>query len=141
MSLDINIINKDDGSAVVVTPSGQLVTAAFDYSTPVAKTLNVINTAFNFIEPLAGHFIVITDIIVSAGKTVNNTTPAGVEIYQAEATDTITVLQEILEPQLIRADNLPLTGLNLKIPAGVWVNAKTDDEPILLTIMYYRVPV
>ena len=141
MSLGVNIVNNDGGDAVGVTPVGQLIVAPYDYSTPVAKTLDTINTAFNFIEPLAGHFIVITDIIVSAGKTVSNTTPADVEIYQAEAIDTITVLEEILEPQLVGAANIALTGLNMKIPAGVWVNATTDDATILLTMMYYRVPV
>ena len=139
MTARVLLTDRDSDDAVVVTPRGQLVVAPLSYSTPVTKQLAVADTAYNFIEPLAGHFIVITDIIASAGKTVSNTTPADVVVYQASAIDTATVDDVIVQPQLLRGASSPLTGMNLEVPAGKWVNAKTDDAAVLLTIMFYRV--
>ena len=72
---------------------------------------------------------------------VNPIEPADVVIYQADAIDSITPNPTIMRPQLVRSSNFPLTGLNLLIPEGKWVNAKTSDNTILLTIAFYRVPV
>jgi len=136
-------IIKDHKTANVVrvTEFGQLVVAPLDYSKPLTKLLTPADTAVNFIEPEQGQSIVITDIISSANKDVSTTTPANILIYEADAPDVLNVGNLILNPQLTRGENLPLTGLNLIIPEGKWVNASTDDDVITLTIMFYRVPV
>ena len=139
--IDVNLVNDKSKTRAKVTPFGQLVTAPLDYSEPVAKSIGAINTAVNFIEPRSGFAIVITDIIASANKDVSSTTPADVEVYESDEVDSLTVVKEIVRPQLSRSNNFILTGLNLFIPAGLWVNAKTTDATILLTIMFYRVPV
>jgi hypothetical protein len=135
------IKDHKSANAARVTDFGQLVVAPLDYSKPVTKPLTPINTAFNFIEPAQGQSIVITDIITSANKDVSNVDPANVVIYQASAPDTLIVDELIVSPQLTRGGNLPLTGLNLIVPEGKWVNAFTNDDIILLAIMFYRVPV
>ena len=141
MSINVNLVNDNNDHRVKVSSHGQLIVAPIDFSTPVTKSLAVIDTAVNFIAPQTGHFIVITDIIASADKDVSNTSPANVDVYESDEVDSLTIVNEIVSPQLIRAANLPLTGLNLKIPEGLWVNAKTSDAAILLTIMFYRVRV
>ena len=128
-------------STARVTKYGQLVVAPLSYSVPVAIELDTINTAFNFIEPQANHSIVITDIIVSANKNVSATDPANIEIYEADGADELTAAPSIVRPQLSRSSNVSYIGLNLLVPEGKWVNAKTDDSSVLVTIMYYRVPV
>ena len=139
MSINVNLVSDNNDRRAKVSPHGQLIVSPIDFSTPVTKTLAVIDTAVNFIEPQTGHFIVITDIIASADKDVSNTTPANVAVYESDEVDSLTIVNEIVSPQLIRAANLPLTGLNLKVQEGRWVNAKTSDAAILLTIMFYRV--
>lgn len=129
------------GNSARVTKFGQLVVAPIQYSTPVTIDMDTINTAFNFAVPKAGMSIVITDIFASADNGVSNTTPAEVEIYTADSPESVTVITSILQPRLTRSKNVPVTGLNLLINEGVWVNAKTNDNDILLTIMFYRVPV
>ena len=141
MSAPVAIIDSRDGQAARVTRFGQLVVAPLAYSTPVAQNLNVIDTAFNFLAPESGKSIVVTDIIVSADKSVSVTDPAEIEIYEADAIDSLTVLQGIISPRLLRGDDLPLIGLNLLVPEGRWINATTNDNNILITIMFYRVPV
>ena len=141
MSLDVNIVNDKGKTRAKVSPFGQLITAPLDYSTPIEVEMDTPGVAFNFIAPSAGRSIVITDIIVSASKTVNNTEAANVQIYESDGVDSLTVIKGIVRPQLIRSDGRDLIGLNLLVPPGLWVNATTDDATILLTIMFYRVPV
>ena len=139
MSAPVNIADSKTGITAMVSEFGQLITAPVEYSDPVLVELLTINTAVNIIAPKSGYVIVITGIIASADKNVSNTSPANVDIYTASAPDTITADQDIFRPQLIRAENFPVTGLNIKIPEGKWVNAKTDDAGILVTVMFYRV--
>lgn len=141
MSAPVNIKGDRTGQVAKVTRFGQLVVAPIQYSTPVTQEMDTINTAFNYIAPIQGSSIVITDIFVSADNMVSNVVPAEIEIYTAESGDTITVLNSILQPRVVRSGNVPLTGLNLLIGEGVWVNAKTNDDNVLLTIMFYRIPV
>ncbi len=139
MSTPINITDGG-GQVAKVTRFGQLVTAPIDYSDSVTVEMTVVNTAFNLVEPKAGSSIVITDIISSAERTVSPTTPADIEVYEASSINTIVVDDNIVRPQLTAASNLPLTGLNLLVPEGKFVNAKTDDATVLVTVMFYRVP-
>lgn len=140
MSTKVGIKDSKTGQSVRVTRFGQLVVSPLDFSTPVKQDLDTINTAFNFIVPEDSKSIVITDILVSANKDVSNVDPAEIEIYEADAADSLTLAPGIISPRLSRAANLALTGLNLLIPEGKWVNAKTNDNDVLITIMFYRVP-
>jgi hypothetical protein len=141
MAAVVTIKDSKDGVNARVTRFGQLVVAPLDYSTPVADNLDTINTAFNFIKPESGKNIVITDIIVSADKSVSATDPAEIEIYEANAPDTLVAEATIVSPRLLRGRDLTLIGMNLLVPEGFWVNAKTNDNNVLVTIMFYRVPV
>lgn len=138
--MDIVIKDNDSGKTAKVSKFSQLIVAPLDYSTPISNSLSVIDTAFNFITPKQDHSIVITDIIVSADNSVSNVVPAEIEIYQADEADSLTIDVGIVSPRLVRSDNLPLVGLNILVPEGQWVNAKTNDNNILVTIMFYRVP-
>lgn len=141
MTTGIKIIDGETSVPAKVTPSGQLVVSPIDYSVPSSETLSSTGTAFNIIEPMHGKNIIITDIVVSADKNVSSTTPADIVLYEAESFDTITVFKTILAPQLVRSSNIVLTGLNMFVPAGLWVNAKTDDATVLITVMFYRTKV
>ena len=140
MSSPTVIKDAATGNQATVTRFGQLVVAAVDYSTPVTKTLDVINTAYNFVEPSMNHSVVITDIILTANKNVG-AGDATVTIYEAESIDTTTSIKDILNLEMIKQSNLPLTGLNMIVSEGSFVNAKTNDDDVFVTIMYYKVPV
>lgn len=141
MTAPVNIKDSDSGVTAKVTEFGQLVVAPIQYSTPLTDELDVINTAFNFIAPQQGSLIVITDIIVAADKNVSPTDPAVVDIYTADSAESTTIIDSILEPLIGRGVTVPVTGLNLLVGEGVWVNAKTNDDVVKLTIMFYRIPV
>lgn len=134
------IIDPYSGAKARVSEFGQLVVAPLAYSKPSFKKLDVINTAFSFIAPVDGHQIVITDIIMTANKNVG-VSDATVDIYEADSVTSTAIKQSIIALEMIKQSNLALTGLNLLVPDGLWVNAKTDDNDIFVTLMYYRVPV
>lgn len=141
MTTPVNILDSKTAQTAKVTRFGQLVVAPLDYSVPVEHELDVVDTAFNFVEPQADHSIIITDIITSALPDISPVDSADVEIYEAGAIDSTIVLTGIVRPQLTRGQNLALIGLNLIVPEGRWVNAMTTDDTVIVTIMFYRAPV
>jgi len=41
---------------------------------------------------------------------------------------------------MVKQTQLAVNGLNLIVPEGKFVNVKSDDTNIKITIMFYRVP-
>lgn len=123
-----------------VTDFGQLVVAPIDYSTPIAQQLPASAQAFNFIEPKQDRIIVITDILLATDKSaaINGTI---IEVYDTSASDSIVIDELIIRADLTRQGIRDLTGLNLRIPAGKWVNAKADGIGSEVTIMFYYAPI
>ena len=140
MTAPVRITDPHTGVSARVSEFGQLAIAPLAYSEPSFTKLDVINTAFNFIEPKHGHQIVITDIVLTANRSVG-ANDATIDIYEADSPDSTVIVKAIIELEMIKQSNLALTGLNLLIPKGLWVNAKTDDNDVFVTLMYYRVPV
>ena len=140
MAVPSHIVDPHNGLAARVTEFGQLVVSPIAYSIPVADTLAVINTAYNFIEPVMGHQIVITDIILTSDKTVG-ATGAAVEIYTAASPVTTSVTTGVLDIEMLKNTSRDLIGLNFLVEEGLWVNAKSSDINIQTTIGYYRVPI
>lgn len=124
----------------MVTQYGQLVTGALAYSTPVAHTMTLTNTAYNFVKPISGKRIVITDILIYANKGVG-VNDAAIEIYEADDDESIVISKSIISTEMLKQSARDLTGLNLIVSGGKWLNAKTDDNTIFMTIMYYYIPV
>ena len=141
MATPIQIMGDQDNIKVKVSEFGQLITAPIDYSTPVAAELTTTGLVYNLVEPLSGKSIVITEIAAASDNGVSNNVPANIELFQADGNDSGTVIEYLWRPQLLRGDHDNMTGLNWIIPPNRWINARTDDDNVLLTIAYYRVPI
>lgn len=139
MSAALAIKDGASKNLAKVTRFGQLITAPLDYSTPVAKALTSIDTAYNFIEPMQGKSIVITDIVITANRQIG-ANDATVILYEAGEINELTATKEILNLEMIKQSQLVLTGINLLVPEGLFVNAQTNDDVVFITLMYYRVP-
>ena len=140
MTLPVNLEDPDTGASALITRFNQLVVAPIDYSTPVEDTIDIVDTAFNFISPVADKSIVITDILLNATRTspVNGSV---VQVYEADSATSILVLQQILKSDLTRQQTRDAIGLNLIVPEGRWVNVQSDELGIEVTLMFYRVPI
>jgi len=140
MSLTIEIEDGRGGSRnrVAVTPRGQIVVAPIDFSTSSFNAMTVNNQAYNFAKPVTGKQYVITDIIVSADKSVG-TSGAEVQIYEAQAVGTATIDNSLFQFTITKNTTEAITGLNVITNAGVWINAKMDDNNVNLTLLGYLV--
>jgi len=141
--MPINSIIRDatgTGKGVTVTEYNQLVTAPAKFSESVFNKLDVINTAYNFTSPSSGERDIITDIILYANKNVG-AGDATVEIYEADGPTSTDVSKSVLKLEMLKQTSVVLTGLNLITTEGKWLNAKTDDDDIFLTIMTYKISV
>ena len=125
---------------VMVTEFGQQVTGSISYSTTVARTLNVINTAFNFVTPISGKRIVITEILLYANRSIG-VNDATVDLYEADGINDTAISKSIIQTEMLKQTSRDLISLNLIVSEGKWVNAKTDDATVFATIMYYYIPV
>lgn len=140
MPLGINLTDPKTNHAATVTKFGQLVVAPLDYSTPVFDEIDIVDTAFNFIAPASGQSIVITDILLNGTRSlpVNG---AIIDVYETSSAVSTTVDVEILRTDLSKQQIRDVTGQNLLVPEGKWVNVKSDGATAFVTIMFYRVPV
>ena len=121
-----------------VTSRGQLVTAPLDFSSAYNATADVINTGYNLVTPQTSKRFVITDILLYANRNVG-VNDATVEIYEASSDSSTTVDKSLFLAEMVRQAARDLTGLNLLVTEGKWVNIKTDDDDIFATIMGYYI--
>jgi hypothetical protein len=125
---------------VCVTAAGQLTVAPFSYDDAVHMELAEPNIGYNFYWPVQDKRFVITGITMKADRDVSNTVDAVVIVYEADSEDETTVTKEIFQESMIRGERTTLLPLNIIVTEGQWLNAKTTDDDIHMTIMGYYVP-
>ena len=139
MSLPVNIEGPGPGKRVKVTNAGQMVVSPVDYDDTKFQEVGTANVAVNFYAPRPGQSFVITVIRAKADRDVSPTADATVVVFEASNDSTATVDKVLHQEAMVRAETFTLTGLNIKVTEGKWVNAKTTDDDIHMTIMGYYV--
>ena len=137
MTIEIHI--AAEGNTVRVTPSGELVVAPLHYDETSFKELDPANTGFNFYEPLPGKQFVITAILLRADKDVSNVSDATVVIYESDSTDSTTVDKTLIQFAVVRDDIITSTPLRILVAEGTFINGKTTDAGIHMTITGYYI--
>lgn len=137
MAIQAQIVGRN-GRVAEVTSLGQLVVAAAAYDESVFKELAENNIAYNFYPPKTGKQFVITLIRAKADRDVSPTVDAVVVIYEADSATTTTVDKVLHQEAMVKAEDVTLP-VNLLVSAGKFVNAKTTDDDIHMTIMGYYV--
>ena len=138
--LDVRIDDAHGrGHKAIVTPFGELVTGRFNYSTPTFNSLVVDNQAYNFVVPKANHQIVITDIIVQADRNVAAAGAVVVLFTTPTGPTTATVTDTLLQVDMLKQTSLILNGINLITDEGVWINGKSTDSNINISVYYYYI--
>lgn len=119
------------------TKSGELVVSSISYDTTQFYELAAVDTAYNFYEPKGDHQFIITAVLAYGDKQVGSNTNATVIIYEASAADSTVVDKVLIQFEIGQNQSLPFTSLRLKTAEGKFINAKTDDDDIHMTIMGY----
>lgn len=119
------------------TKSGELVTASISYDSTEFRELSITNTAYNFYEPKGNKQFIVTAILAFGDKQVGSSTNATVIIYEASSADSIVAEKVLIQFEIGQNQSLPFTALRLKTSEGKFINAKTDDDDVHMTIMGY----
>ncbi|KKN35534.1 hypothetical protein LCGC14_0782680 [marine sediment metagenome] len=138
--LKVQIVGGGKGDVAKVTVGGELVIAPLGYDESKFVELAEDNTAYNFYAPKSGHQFIITGIRAKADRQVSPTVDAVVIVYEATSLDTTVVSKVLHQEAMVQGDNMSLLSMHAKVNPGVWVNAKTTDDDIHMTIWGYYIP-
>lgn len=141
MSNKIQIMDGIGSSSLAcVTSIGQLVVAPLSYDDTTFIELAEPNVPFNFYEPREAQQFVITVLDLVADKQVSSSVSAEIVIYEATAEDTLTISKVLYQTAMVQDQDKTLST-NILVNEGVWINAKTTDDDIHMTIMGYYIPI
>ena len=135
----ISVTLNQNGNPAKVTESGELVVAPLSFDETKFNELAEDDTAYNFYEPKPNKQFVITSMLAYGDKQVGSQTNATVEVYEAASSDSTTVLKCLIKFEIGQNQAIPFTPLRVLVKEGVWVNAKTDDDDIHMTVMGYYI--
>jgi len=125
--------------AAEVSELGEVLTRPYAYSDPKYQYLDTINTAYNFFAPRPGQQFVVTMLIITTDKDVG-VDGATIVLYEAAAEGATAVAKTIISVNLLKNTNLALVGMQLLVNPGTWINGKTDDDDVHLTVGGYYIP-
>lgn len=128
-----------NGKEAQVTPSGELVIAPLHYDETKFNELAVDDTAYNFFGPLPSRQFVITGFIAVGDQQITANANANVIIYEAADTGTTSVDKILIQFVIKQDQDIPMAGLHVLVNAGKFINAKTDDDDVHLTLMGYYI--
>jgi len=126
-------------SRAKVTQHGQLVTAPLHYDDTKFLEMAAAATAYNFYEPKGHKQFVITGVVAFADKEVANNSDTDIVVYEADSASNATASKVLLQFGLGSLTSLAITPLNLLVNEGVYVNGKTSDDDVHMTIMGYYI--
>lgn len=142
MSLEVRITDaRGNPHKACVTQYGQIVVGPASYDQTKYVELAEDDTAYNFYVPQANKRFVISGLRAKADRQVSSTVDAEVIIYEASAPDTLTADKVLHQEALVRGESVTIIPMNLIVEEGKWVNAKTSDDDIHMTIFGYYVDI
>lgn len=139
MATKIQIVNQD-GTTADVSTRGELITGPVEYSTSFVAVLGTDDVGVEFVSPVAGKRVVVTGVVLSADKNVSGTVEAEVEIYESETgLGDNTGSKSLLQVDLLKQERFALTGVQILTNPARWIMAKTTDDNVKCTLLYYYV--
>lgn len=141
MSLEVKVVDgRGTPAQVKVTSIGQIVISPYAYDESKFNELAAANTAYNFYTPKAGEQFVITGVFAVADKQVSSSVSADLVVYEATADDTTSVSKVLIQTAIVQDQIQAIMPLNILVSEGKYVNAKTTDDDVHMTIFGYYIP-
>jgi len=109
------------------------------FSSAEKITLVSDNVAVTIVKPRAGERMIITGLIVNTNRDVG-VNGAAIEIYEATAENSTSVSKAILSFDLAKSQTVVTSPVLIETSAGVFVNAKSNDSEVNVTLLCYFVP-
>ena len=127
------------GQQVSVNDAGELLISDGPFDLTVFNELDIANQAYNFYGPKGQQQFVMTGFLMYGDKQVSGATNATVIIYEASAPDSVTVDKVLIQVEVGQNQAVPFPSIRVLANRGVYINAKTDDDDIHMTILGHYV--
>jgi len=121
-----------------VSHIGQVITGPYDYNLIKYINLDVAAQGYTFFPNRAGEQFVLTGLVIVTNKNV--VTDCIVDIYESAAINSATIGTSLFQLEMLKNSTLVLLPLNILCSEGVYINGKTDDDDVYVTMMGYYIP-
>ena len=138
MSIPAYLVGRN-GQQVSVNDAGELLISNGPFDLAVFNELDIANQAYNFYGPKGQQQFVMTGFLMYGDKQVSGATNATVIIYEASAPDSVTVDKVLIQVEVGQNQAVPFPSIRVLANRGVYINAKTDDDDIHMTILGHYV--
>jgi len=102
--------------------------------------MNVADTAFNFYIAKTKQRFVIVGLILNTNKDIG-VNGAIIDIYEANTNDSTTIDKQILKLNLLKNQTTTVIPILFGVTEGKFVNGKTDDTIVNVSIVGYYIDV
>ena len=123
-----------NGKAVKVNDGGELQVAQGEYDLAVFKELDLIDTGYTFYKPFGNYNFVITGFLIYGDKQVGSNTNATVVIYESSEENSLVEDRVLVQVEVGQNQSIPFPNIRLLVTHGKYLNAKTSDDDIHMTI-------
>lgn len=129
----------NDGRDVSTNQAGELLISDGPYDLAMFNELAEINTAYNFFGPKGREQFVITGFLLYGDKQVSGATNATVIVYESSQSDSTTEDRVLVQVEVGQNQSIPFPNIRILCNKGVYVNGKTDDDDIHMTLFGHYV--
>jgi len=123
---------------VAVNEAGELLVSDGPYDLAQFHELDTINTAYNFYGPRGREQFVITGFLIHGDKDVS-VDGGTLVIYESDQPDSTTEDRVLVKVQVAKNQSIPFPNIRILCNKGVYINGKTDDDDVHMTIFGHYV--
>ena len=124
---------------VAVNEAGEILVSDGPYDLAEFQELDIINTAYNFYGPSGREQFVISGFLMYGDKQVSTSTNATVIIYESDQPDSTTEDRVLVQVEVGQNQSIPFPNIRILCNKGVYINGKTDDDDVHMTIFGHYV--
>jgi hypothetical protein len=128
-----------NGQQVNVNDAGEILVSDGPFDLSMFNELDLVNTAYNFFGPRGRQQFVISGFLMYGDKQVSGATNATVIIYESDQPDSTTTDRVLVQVEVGQNQSIPFPSIRILANRGVYINAKTDDDDIHMTIFGHYV--
>ena len=125
-----------DGRAIQTTASGALAIGSVGQVQMHSVKLDVNDTVYNLLKPVAGMQPVITTVAFSGNRGIG-VNDAVVQLYEASSATASTIDATLIQVEVAKNQLIPFADLNLAVSSGKFLNAKADDTDVFVVFGVY----
>ncbi len=139
MSTPTRIIDPTSGREALVGIGNALAVGPPQPSVAYNATLGVDDVVVNIVSARGGKSFCMTGIILTGNKSIDPNTDAIVDIYTATLPTSATAVATLLSIPVARSAQAIVTGILLEAGDGLFINGKTSDDDVLVTILGFYI--